>query len=357
MDALRPDQQALLKALTVPELRREANRRTGDKKVRDAAREELAKLGEPLRVRGAVPPQRPMPAPRPPAEFKAPAAAIDRIHSNPLALARDLFEHDLPGGAKSRVLAANETTVAGVIVNKNGRTIGTWRRNFLTETDSGEPPQIYNAILKVEKRAPKGVGSTFVKLSTQRASREGFTAANVSAAGDGGRNWSGGYVWARAGYDFTHPWGGVTTKAGQPRMFLEYNSGTRGDLSRAIAANLPYARPFLTQHPELLDEWIALLDRTPMRDTPAKVPGNPPTPFEFSELGRGREINGVRLGKLLMLHSNWSGTMPLNAPEFRSTVQASAGGDRNRILADAWSAWSDGHDEDDAYAFDQEDAK
>lgn len=260
------------------------------------------------------------PAPAPAVEALAtppdqtPVDALRRLREDRLGLARELFEmNDLPEGHRTIVIgmtwdreSEKKRTVAGKIVDRDGRKVGHFRTTFRPEkVDRLDPPSFYHDLLKVDPGSPKGIGTQFVGTAMWRAKQAGFTGVALTAHGDGGINWSGGYVWARSGADFANASAGRSVQG--YTHFGRSDAFARRDvpaIRRIIAQSLPYAERFIRDDPELLAQWLDLVDRTSRSNELTEMS---PTPHEWSQLGKSQAVDGIWLGKLLMLHSSWSG--------------------------------------------------
>lgn len=212
-----------------------------------------------------------------------------------------IFNTEFSGGLRTEVTAVDQpsgstdTIVKGAVYNQSGKQIGQFRRSF--GRDASGALYAGHELLKLDENVKgSGFATEFNNRLYDWYRRSGVQRVQLRTA------WDGGFVWARAGYDWANQ---ESADKVRDRLKLGVDQ-----LRKKNAKPLGYRSPRGMKVKDRERQFEAA-DALIARWEAAKF-GEPdyPTPFELSELGRvagqsGR--NEMWLGKWVMLDSAWNG--------------------------------------------------
>lgn len=192
------------------------------------------------------------------------------------------------GGMTTKLNAASQHGFSGVVLDENGRQVGSFSREVRSDS-------VYHALFQIQGRARStGFGTKFIEASFDAYASQGIKHVDVSAGLD-----AGGYQWAKMGFEFKD-----RDKVRAAQDAVSYN---RIKLRAAVqAGHIPQA---------LLDEFLRQLES-----------GMLTSPSQIAAWGRNTTWTDRRadkehtlwLGKEALLGAGWSGRKKLtDRPTFR----------------------------------------
>jgi GNAT superfamily N-acetyltransferase len=176
------------------------------------------------------------------------------------------------------------------IQDERGTRIGAATRTYYHDVDTKETRVVHDLLQMGAGVQGQGHGSKFLKASEDHYRESGVKQAEVYANID-----VGGYAWARAGFQWDKT----------------------ADMSTVM--NNFEAHPDLLG-PKAMADYTKLKDRA-MKAYNEKIPSLMPTPYEFSEIGRGEIMPDydMHAGKAFLLGAHWNGIKRYDTDVSRET--------------------------------------
>jgi SPP1 gp7 family putative phage head morphogenesis protein len=216
-------------------------------------------------------------------------------------------------------LVNNQVKVMGIIKNAEGVEVGTFSRTFLRDVDTGKLTADHDRFVVGTKFQGSGIGRSFSDFSEAWYKEAGIREIRLDAGLQ-----SGGYTWAKAGYDWN-------TK-GDISSIQDHIEDKARRIERTIKSietdlamgNTPYDldQEFIDGFGglEQAREWADKLNVVSELMVEADIPAGPerdkafaalPKPFELANLD-GPKIDDQSFGRWLLAGSNWNGVKKID---------------------------------------------
>jgi hypothetical protein len=216
-------------------------------------------------------------------------------------------------------LVNNQVTVMGIMKNAEGVEVGSFKRTFLRDVDTGKLTADHDRFVVGTKFQGSGIGRSFSDFSEAWYKEAGIREIRLDAGLQ-----SGGYTWAKAGYDWNTK-GDISSIQDhiddKARQLQRMAVNVRTDIEMGVE---PY-----DLYKEVVDKFggvdqtIAMADKL---DEIAKLMSTAdqpdgygrtrafealPKPFELANL-EGPKINDQSFGRWLLGGSSWSGVKKID---------------------------------------------